>query len=136
MSGSEDSPFQRIRLQQLLAGIDTKKQPVGYDIMLANRRTFVTLEKEIWQAVDNIASQNGRSRSGLVTQIDRAKPVHTTLASAIRIFVLQYYRNALDCAEREERGEDRGIFRSARRSPNADSTDWEGVASPDTHLIH
>ncbi len=54
-------------------------------------KTTVTLEREFWDGVKEIAAAQKLSLDELVTLINRDRQ-HTNLSSAVRLFVLDYYR--------------------------------------------
>jgi predicted DNA-binding ribbon-helix-helix protein len=68
-------------------------RPVKHSLTLQRHRTSVTLEDEFWQAFRTIAKQNGRGLNDLAAEIDAARDTDTGLASAIRVFVLDHYRD-------------------------------------------
>lgn len=68
-------------------------RPVKHSLTLQRHRTSVTLEDEFWQAFRAIAKQNGRGLNDLAAEIDAARDTDTGLASAIRVFVLDHYRD-------------------------------------------
>jgi predicted DNA-binding ribbon-helix-helix protein len=59
---------------------------------LAQRRTSVSLEDAFWEATRAIAARRGMSIQNLIAEIDAARCNSTNLSSAIRIFVLEYYK--------------------------------------------
>ena len=65
--------------------------PVKHSLTLRGHRTSVTLEPEFWQAFRQIASEKNISINALAARIDAKREVNTGLASAIRVYVLQYY---------------------------------------------
>jgi predicted DNA-binding ribbon-helix-helix protein len=67
-------------------------------IRLDGHKTSVTLEDAFWGAFKEIAAAQGTSVERLIATInsERRERQHTNLSSAIRLFVLDYYRN--DCA--------------------------------------
>ena len=56
--------------------------------------TSVSIEDEYWQALKDIANLRGVALSHLVTKIDRDRS-NKNLSSAIRLFVLRFYRERL-----------------------------------------
>lgn len=68
-------------------------RPVKHSLTLQRHRTSVTLEDEFWQAFRAIAKKKGRGLNDLAAEIDAARDPDTGLASAIRVFVLDHYRN-------------------------------------------
>jgi predicted DNA-binding ribbon-helix-helix protein len=64
------------------------------NIALGARRTSVRLEPEIWQALRDIAYLEQCSINVICGLIDRRKPARSSLTSAIRVFVMLYFRAA------------------------------------------
>jgi predicted DNA-binding ribbon-helix-helix protein len=60
-------------------------------IFLNGKKTRVSLEDEFWSALREIAGKRGIGLSRLVAEIDERR-THTNLFSAVRLFVLDYYR--------------------------------------------
>jgi predicted DNA-binding ribbon-helix-helix protein len=60
-------------------------------ITIAGRRSGVSLEDAFWEAMYEIAAAKGKTRLGLIRQIDN-KRNNSNLSSAIRLFVLAYYK--------------------------------------------
>jgi len=73
-------------------------RPIKRSIRIAGHATSVSLEDEFWQALRDIARRRKQSLSSLLTDVDRQRGGRS-LASACRIYVLQYYQ---DKAERLE----------------------------------
>jgi predicted DNA-binding ribbon-helix-helix protein len=61
-------------------------------VVIAGHRTSVSLESAFWVGLKEIADLRGVSVNGLVEQIDTARA--TNLSSAVRVFVLKWYREA------------------------------------------
>ena len=59
------------------------------------RKSSVSLEDSYWSALKEIAAAQNVSVSRLVTKID-SKRQYANLSSAIRLFILDYYRTALE----------------------------------------
>jgi predicted DNA-binding ribbon-helix-helix protein len=61
-------------------------------IVVAGRKTSITFEDEFWESLKEIAKERNETLKDLVNKInaDRRSP---NLSSAIRVFVLDYYRN-------------------------------------------
>ena len=70
------------------------KRSTKRSIKIADHKTSVSLEKEFWDCLMEIAVERGVSLGALVAAID-ANRQHSNLSSAIRIFVLQFYRYQL-----------------------------------------
>ena len=67
-------------------------RPVKRSLTLRQHRTSVSLEDEFWQAFRDIAKEKGVALNELAAEIDEARGVETGLATAIRLYVLAYYR--------------------------------------------
>lgn len=67
-------------------------RPRKHSLTLRGHRTSVSLEPEFWQAFREIAAQRGMGINELAVEIDVARQGDIGLASAIRVFVLAWYR--------------------------------------------
>jgi predicted DNA-binding ribbon-helix-helix protein len=56
----------------------------------SRKKTSVSLEPVIWEALQEIAAHQGKSIHQLVTEIDLARTV--TLSAAIRVYIVEFYR--------------------------------------------
>ena len=70
-------------------------------IVICGQKTSVTLEDAFWNSLKEIAHQRRMTPSDLVMEIDAQRP-HSNLSSALRLFVLKFYRSQIP--DREERG--------------------------------
>jgi predicted DNA-binding ribbon-helix-helix protein len=61
-------------------------------IALRDRKTSVTLENEFWKALKEIAATQRTTISELVDTIASRRHLRVKLSSAIRLFVLDYFR--------------------------------------------
>ena len=68
-----------------------KSLVVKRSIFLAGRKTSVSLEDEFWTALKEIAGDRHVTLSELFSGIDKQRQ-HGNLSSALRLFVLEYYR--------------------------------------------
>jgi predicted DNA-binding ribbon-helix-helix protein len=68
-----------------------KKHSIG----VARRNTSISLEDEFWQSLRMIAMRRGETLSQLLAKIEWDRK-SANLSSAIRMFVLRYYRDQLD----------------------------------------
>jgi predicted DNA-binding ribbon-helix-helix protein len=71
---------------------------VKHSVIIRGHKTSVSLERAFWNALKDIADQRGVTMAYLVSTID-ADRKHANLSSAIRLFVLDFYRNTLTAAE-------------------------------------
>jgi predicted DNA-binding ribbon-helix-helix protein len=68
-----------------------KSPVVKRSIVIAGHKTSVSLEDAFWQGLKDIASAREMTLSDLAATIDSDRH-HGNLSSAIRLFVLEYYR--------------------------------------------
>ena len=68
-----------------------KSLVVKRSILLAGRKSSVTLEDEFWTTLKDIAGDRHVTMSELVSSIDKQRQ-HGNLSSALRLFVLDYCR--------------------------------------------
>jgi len=61
-------------------------------IIVGRHKTSVSLEAAFWQALREIADERRETLSQVVASIDKERPF-ANLSSAIRLFVLEYYRD-------------------------------------------
>lgn len=71
-----------------------KSLAVKRSIVLAGHKTSVSLEDAFWDELKEIASGRNITRTDLVAAIDSERR-QGNLSSAIRLFVLNFYRNQL-----------------------------------------
>jgi predicted DNA-binding ribbon-helix-helix protein len=62
-------------------------------IVIAGHKTSVSLEDEFWDSLKEIAGARGMTLGELVAAIDANRRNHANLSSAIRLFVLDFYRD-------------------------------------------
>ncbi len=68
-------------------------RPVKRSFTIAGHRTSISLETEFWEALKVAAAQEGVAVAKLIARIDEGRGAGG-LSSAVRIWVLQYYRQA------------------------------------------
>ncbi|MGR3271938.1 aryl-sulfate sulfotransferase [Thalassococcus profundi] len=68
-------------------------RPVKRSLTLRGHRTSVSLEDAFWQAFRQIAVEDDKPINQLAAEIDAARELDVGLASAIRVFVLQRFRD-------------------------------------------
>ena len=64
-------------------------------IVIAGHKTSVSLEDEFWEGLREIAGERGKTVSRLLDEIDTERKFEN-LSSALRLFVLRYYRDQPD----------------------------------------
>jgi predicted DNA-binding ribbon-helix-helix protein len=68
-----------------------KSSVVKRSIVVSGHKTSVSLEEAFWKALKEIAASRNTALSELVASID-AERHHANLSSAIRLFILDFYR--------------------------------------------
>ena len=77
-----------------------KSLVVKRSINIAGHKTSVSLEDAFWSALKEIAGERDASLSELVGTIDKGRELGN-LSSAIRLFVLDFYRSQIEDEETE-----------------------------------
>ena len=67
---------------------------VKRSIIIGGQKTSVSLESSFWQAFKDIAALRNMTLSDLVMSIDAERKGN--LSSAIRLFVLEFYRDQIE----------------------------------------
>jgi predicted DNA-binding ribbon-helix-helix protein len=80
-----------------------KSPIVKRSIVVAGHKTSVSLEDAFWGALKDIARERRITLGELVDAIDRDRE-QGNLSSAIRLFVLAFYRNQLAIEQDERNG--------------------------------
>ena len=75
-----------------------KSPVVKRSIIIAGHKTSVRLEDAFWSGLQQIASGCDRTLSEMVAAIDSGR-AHGDLSCAIRLFVLDHYRNSIGAAD-------------------------------------
>jgi predicted DNA-binding ribbon-helix-helix protein len=85
-----------------IAGGMMKSLILKRSVVLAGHKTSVSLEDAFWRSLKEIAGYQHVTLSALLASIDTDRH-HGNLSSAIRLFVLNFYRDQLEVRERSER---------------------------------
>ena len=80
-------PMAHLRGREAVKSSVTKRS-----IVIAGHKTSVSLEDEFWNSLKEIAGERGMTLAELVAAIDGDRQ-HANLSSAIRLFVLGFYRD-------------------------------------------
>jgi predicted DNA-binding ribbon-helix-helix protein len=75
-----------------------KSAVVKRSVVVRGHKTSVSLEDAFWNSLKEISSERHTTLSDLVAAIDSQRQ-HSNLSSAIRFFVLDFYRMQLSDAE-------------------------------------
>jgi predicted DNA-binding ribbon-helix-helix protein len=68
-----------------------KSLVIKRSVVVAGHKTSVSLEDAFWSGLQEIAISRRMTLSELVGEIDKERQ-HTNLSSALRLFVLDFYR--------------------------------------------
>lgn len=68
------------------------RRPVKHSLTIKGHRTSVSLEDEFWIAFRRIAQAEGKPINMLAAEIDLVRGPETGLASAIRVYILNWYQ--------------------------------------------
>lgn len=69
-------------------------RPAKHSVTLRGHRTSISLEAEFWQGFRALALARGMGLNELAVEIDETRGGDQGLASAIRLAVLRFYRDA------------------------------------------
>lgn len=69
----------------------SEARPVKRSFTIDGHRTSISLEAAFWEALKEVAREQGISLSGLVAEIDRKRGA-ASLSGAVRVHLLRYYR--------------------------------------------
>jgi predicted DNA-binding ribbon-helix-helix protein len=78
-----------------------KSPVVKRSIVLAGHKTSVSLEDAFWKGFKEIAARRLMTLSELIGTIDSQRQ-HGNLSSALRLFVLEFYRSQIPATEGRE----------------------------------
>jgi predicted DNA-binding ribbon-helix-helix protein len=78
-----------------------KSQIEKRSVIIAGRRKSISLEEAVWRSVKEIATYRDMTLGALLVTIDSTRN-EERLSSAIRLFVLDFYRDQLEFQERHK----------------------------------
>lgn len=67
-------------------------RPTKHSFSIKGHRTSISLEAEFWDALREIALERGISLGVLVGEIDASRVDDTGLSTAVRLYVLAWFR--------------------------------------------
>jgi predicted DNA-binding ribbon-helix-helix protein len=76
-------------------------------IWIGNHKTSVRLEPTMWAALNDIPAERGKTVHDVVLEINRGRK-GIGLTAAIRVFIVEYYREALERCRKEKAPPKRG----------------------------
>jgi predicted DNA-binding ribbon-helix-helix protein len=80
-----------------------KSTVVKRSVVIARHKTSVSLEDAFWKGLREIASERHMTLSDLISAIDKERQ-HGNLSSALRLFLLDFYRSQLSVEQTERDG--------------------------------
>jgi predicted DNA-binding ribbon-helix-helix protein len=89
------------------------------NILVGSRRTSIRLESYIWDALYDICAREQRSIQDICTEIAHDPNGHRSLTSAVRLYVLNYFRKIATEERHANAGHGSELKRSSRHG-NAD----------------
>jgi len=84
-----------------IGDVSMKSPVLKRSIVVAGHKTRVSLEDAFWSGLKEIAGRRRTILSGLVAAIDKERQ-HTNLSSALRLFVLDFYRSQISDMEADD----------------------------------
>lgn len=75
---------------------------VTKNVRIGERRTSVRLEPQLWAALEEIAEREQKSLSEICTLIAAVRRVRGGFTSALRVYIIEYFRRRLAQLERDE----------------------------------
>ena len=109
--------------RQLQMGASMKSLIVKRSILIAGRKTSVSVEDAFWESLKKIAAHRRLTLSALVTVINSERR-YSNLSSAIRLCVLNFYRERLTERDGDEVKGKLSIFCPRSQTAEKSSTDW------------
>lgn len=71
-------------------------RPVKRSFSIKGHRTSISLEQPFWDALRDAAAEQKLTLAGLVAKIDDARAGKSGLSTAVRIWILDYFRRRAD----------------------------------------
>jgi predicted DNA-binding ribbon-helix-helix protein len=110
-----DAVVEACAVREPLLGGGLMKRPllqsrvVKRSVIIAGRKTSVSMDNEFWSAFQGIARERGLTVTSLISSID-ADRKSLNLSLTIRVFVLEYYRDRANMnSTRISRSSSRGL---------------------------
>jgi predicted DNA-binding ribbon-helix-helix protein len=74
--------------------LKSKSTLISKNVTVSGRRTSVRLEPEVWSAIDDLMHRENIDRNQIFSLIASRLVAHQSLTSAVRSFVITYYRES------------------------------------------
>lgn len=77
-----------------LSALTAQPVVVSRSVMVGGRRASLRLEANIWDGLKDIAQREGKDVEALCAEIDASRTQGIPFATSVRVYVLNYFRNA------------------------------------------
>ena len=77
---------------------------VKRSVLVRGHKTSVSLEEPFWNGLKEIAASRGQPVTAVLQRVDLDRHDNSNLSSAVRLFVLEYYRDQAHSAAKAESG--------------------------------
>jgi predicted DNA-binding ribbon-helix-helix protein len=75
---------------------------VKRSVLVQGHKTSISLEEPFWNGLKDIAASRRQPLTAVLQQVDLDRQDSSNLSSAVRLFVLEHYRNQAQSAARPE----------------------------------
>jgi predicted DNA-binding ribbon-helix-helix protein len=82
--------------------VPMKSQIVKRSVVIAAHKKSISLEEIVWRSLKEIATYRDMTLVALLATIDSTRNQGRNLSSAIRLFVLNFYREQLEIQDRHK----------------------------------
>jgi predicted DNA-binding ribbon-helix-helix protein len=94
---------------------DRQSALVMRNISVRGRRTSIRLEPQIWDTLAEICRREFCTPHDVCTYVARRRPPHGSLASSLRVFILDYFRRCATEDGHRSAGHGQGMFMSVQQ---------------------
>ena len=68
-------------------------------VYIGDRRTSIKLHPAMWEALDEVAERQGKTVHDVILPIDKGRRGGTALSTAVRVYLVTFFRDALRQSE-------------------------------------
>ena len=73
-------------------------------VLVRGHKTSISLEEPFWNGLKDIAASRGQPLTAVLQRVDLDRQDNSNLSSAVRLFVLEHYRDQARSAAKPENG--------------------------------
>jgi predicted DNA-binding ribbon-helix-helix protein len=77
---------------------------VKRSVLVRGHKTSVSLEEPFWNGLKEIAASRGQPLTAVLQRVDHDRLDNSNLSSAVRLFVLEHYRDRAHAGDKPENG--------------------------------